>query len=431
MRSKTRPICDAMLWENEENLGQPSDFSKTLWIAVTDMLWNNEDTEKAIFIKDFFSALTAAGLPEVPSEFSVVPLPHIVPHATLMEIDAFIRIFDRVTTRPAWQHGVAAYAPEIARHQRSEICFFTAWDFHLSPRLGWQLIECNDNGSGFFFAALINRLFYELSDLHQDSSLDPPASVTAFGEQLVSFVEREAKEFFALLPDGLFLILEAADALRRGKFRLELILLRDLFRRRGWRSEVASPDELFWDSNRLLREGQEVSFIVNRSTDFFWEQDVFAALRAAYREGKVYVAPNPFTYVTRSDKRLLEFLSLPDWDEELGIRPEERAILSEHVPATYLLRESNLEEIADKKDQFFFKPAHGFAGHGVLASSQVGVMRLRRLLRKGKVYVAQKRVPKPMLQAKGLLEKLTLWTDLRVWAYRGERFLVSGRASQQ
>ena len=65
--------------------------------------------------RNFFSALTAAGLPEVSQEFSVVPLPHVVPHATLMEIDAFIRIFDRVTTRPAWQHGVAAYAPEIAR----------------------------------------------------------------------------------------------------------------------------------------------------------------------------------------------------------------------------------------------------------------------------------------------------------------------------
>lgn len=79
------------------------------------MIGNNEDTQTALLIKELFPALTAAGLPEVPSEFSVVPLPHIVPHATLMEIDAFIRIFDRVTTRPAWQHGVAAYAPEIAR----------------------------------------------------------------------------------------------------------------------------------------------------------------------------------------------------------------------------------------------------------------------------------------------------------------------------
>jgi hypothetical protein len=27
--------------------------------------------------------------------------------------------------------------------------------------------------------------------------------------------------------------------------------------------------------------------------------------------------------------------------------------------------------------------------------------------------------------------KMTLWTDLRVWAYRGERYLISGRASKE
>jgi len=379
----------------------------------------------------FFSALADAGLPEVPREFSVVSFPQVVPRSVLVEIDAFIRIFDRVTTSAAWQRVATASAPAIARQQRREVCFFTAWDFHLSTERGWQLIECNDNGSGFFFAALINRLYYELSDLGHDASIESPPSVAAFQEQLISMVEREAKEFFGAVPDGLLLILEDAEALRSGKFRLELKLLRELFRRNGWSSEVGSPDELFWDGRRLLWNEQEVLFIVNRSTDFFWEGEAFSALRAAYREGRVYVAPNPFTYATRSDKRLLEFLSLPDWDQELEIDPKERSTLSAHVPATYLLRESNVPEIARRKGDFFFKPVHGFAGHGVLASSQIGVGRLRRLLKKGNTYVAQELVPKPVFHAHGLPEDVTLWTDLRVWAYRGERFLVSGRASRQ
>jgi hypothetical protein len=311
------------------------------------------------------------------------------------------------------------------------VCFFTAWDFHLSPEQGWQLIECNDNGSGFFFAGLINRLFYELSALGQDYSIEPPASVGVFKEQLMSFIEREAKEFFGVLPDGLFLILESADALPRGKFYRELILLRDLLRRRNWPSEIAAPNELRWDGEDLLWNKQPVSFIINRSTDFFWEAEVFSALRAAYLEGKIYVAPNPLTYATRSDKRLLEFLSFPYWDQQLGIHAKERAVLSAHVPATYLLREDNIEEIAGRKEQFFFKPVHGFAGHGVLTGGQVGLARLRRLLRKGSGYVAQKKVPKPRLNVEGAAENIALWTDLRVWAYRGERFLVSGRASKR
>jgi len=377
----------------------------------------------------FFAALHASGMPEVPHDFSVVPSAQLIPHATLVEIDDFIRLFDRVTTRAAWQQAVTAPAPEIAQTRRAEICFFTAWDFHLSPEQGWQLIECNDNGSGFLFAALINRLFYELSDLAQERSIEPPASVGAFKEQLATLIEREIKGFFGAFPDGLCFVLDTSDALRGGKFYREFILLRDLLRNRGWRSEIGTPDDLRWDGHYLLLDRQPVVFVINRSTDFFWEGEAFSPLRAAYLAGKVYVAPNPFTYATRSDKRLLEFLSLPNWDQQLGILPDERVLLSAHVPATYLLREENLDGIATKKAGFFFKPAHGFASHGVLISSQVGKGRLRQLLRKGSVYVAQKTVPKPTLVSED--GKVTLWTDLRVWAYGGERYLISGRASKQ
>ena len=381
--------------------------------------------------EEYFTALTSNGMPEIPRDFSVVSLAQWIPRSTLIEIDNFIRIFDRVTTRTRWQKGVTASAREIAQFSRSEVCFFTAWDFHLSPEQGWQLIECNDNGSGFLFAALINRLFYEMSGLAADRSIEEPASIAGFKEQLARFIEREALKFFGVLPEGLFFILETSAALLSGKFYRELILLRDLLREHGWRSEIGTPEDLRWDGKYLLLDRRPVVFVINRATDFFWEAEVFGPLRAAYQEGKVYVAPNPFTYATRSDKRLLEFLSLPDWDQELGILPEERALLSAHVPETHLLRDENLDEIAAKKAAFFFKPAHGFASHGVLTSSQVGKGRLRQLLRKGSAYVAQETVPKPTLHSQAESGNVTLWTDLRVWAYRGERYLISGRASKQ
>jgi hypothetical protein len=384
------------------------------------------------FVKEeFFAALSAGGMPDIPRDFSVVPLAQRIPVTTLAEIDDFIQLFDRVTTRATWRQIVTKPAPEIARFPRREVCFFTAWDFHLSSEQGWQLIECNDNGSGFLFAALINRLYYQLSDLAQDRSIEEPPSIDAFTTQIVALTERETKEFYDAVPDGVFFILETSDALRSGKFYRELILLRDLLRKRGRRSEVGPPEDLTLDGKNLVLNRQPVIFVINRSTDFFWEAETFSALRAAYQEGKVYVAPNPFTYATRSDKRLLEFLSLPDWDQTLGILPDERAKLSAHVPATYLLREENIDDIARNKAEFFFKPARGFASHGVLTSSQMGKGRLRQLLRKGSAYVAQKSVPKATLVSPGKDEKLNLWTDLRVWSYRGKRYLISGRASKQ
>lgn len=372
-----------------------------------------------------------AGMPEIPAQFSVVPYRQIIPTAMLSEIDSFISVFDRVTTSLAWQRAVVPDGPAIAHHPRSERCFFNAWDFHLSPEQGWQLIEFNDNGSGFLFAGLINRLFYEISAMDECTTVEAPAALSTFQEQVTDMVEREAKEFFGSTPEGLFLILDDSESLQRGKFREELFLLRDLFRQGGWDSEIAAPEATRWDGQQLLCRGHPVSFIINRSTDFLWQGDAFAPLRTAYEEGKVYVAPNPFSYATRSDKRLLEFLSLPDWDQELGVSAADRAVLSGHVPATHLLRASNVEAIARRREEFFFKPVHGFAGRGVLPSSQVGHLRLRRLLKKGQGYVAQKKVPKPLLQPEQRPDHTPLWTDLRVWAYGGKRFLVSGRASRR
>ena len=379
-----------------------------------------------------FAALRSAGMPEVPQQFSVVPLAQEIPLQILEEIGAFIRTFNQVTTRQSWQGRVTQSAPEIARLARSEVCFFSAWDFHLPPESPseWQLIEFNDNGSGLFLAGLINSLFYEVAALAEEPHIQPPATFSVLSELVASMLEEEARRFFREFPQGLFLILDDAESLQRGKFQPELRLMRDLWRSRGWQTAIASPAQISWDGRRLLWSGEKVSVVVNRSTDFFWQAEVFSALRSAYASGSIYVAPNPFTYATRSDKRLLEFFSLGMCDQELGIQPQERMLLSAHVPETHLLREDNLEEIAARKTEFFFKPLGGFAGRGLLVSTQVGRQRLRRLLKQGKNYVAQKRVTRPTVILKGTSGSCSLWADLRVWAAQDEPFLLSGRASR-
>ena len=74
-----------------------------------------------------------------------------------------------------------------------------------------------------------------------------------------------------------------------------------------------------------------------------------------------------------------------------------------------------------------FKPRRGFASRGLPDSANVGRARLRRLIRDGEDYVAQRRIDKGEIEIDGD----RLWTDLRVWAYRGEILLVSGRASRR
>jgi hypothetical protein len=384
-------------------------------------------TLKATPRKNFYAELQAAGMPAVPAEFSVIPRHQVVPGATLAEISHFICAFDRVTARRAWQAAASRDAPPIVQLRRPEICFFGAWDFHLPPGDTWQLIEFNDNGSGFIFAAIINALYYETAGLEREKQIARPLRLPVFKQRIRDFVEREATAFFGECPGGVCLILDDPESLQRGKFRRELELLCDLLREGGWRAEAGCPAETSWDGRRLLFKGEAVTFIVNRSTDFFWQSEEFSALRTAYQAGSVYVAPNPFSYATRSDKRLMEWLSLPDWDKELEIEPAERQILSDHVPQTHLVRTDNLEDLAERKQEFVFKPLHGYAGRGLIDSAAVGRTRLRRLVTHGEGYVAQRRVAKRCLEVDGE----PLWTDLRVWAYRGEIFHLSGRASRR
>jgi hypothetical protein len=377
--------------------------------------------------ESFYATLQAAGMPQVPDEFSVVPQHQVIPGAILGAISDFIRVFDCITGRAAWQAATLREAPAIAQLRRPEVCFFSAWDYHFPPGGGCQLIEFNDNGSGFLFAAIINAVYYDSAGLAGEQHIAAPLRLPAFKQHVADLVEREAKAFFGESPGDLFVVLDDADSLQKGKFRRELELLGELLRRRGWRAALASPAEIRFDGRRALFNDQAVSFIVNRSTDFFWQGQDFSALRSAYQAGSVYVAPNPFTYATRSDKRLLEWLSRPDWDEELAIEPCERQILSEHVPETHLIRSENLDGLAQRKQDFAFKPLHGFAGRGLLGSAAVGRTRLRRLVAHGEGYVAQRWVAKPCLQINGE----SVWTDLRIWAYHGEIFHLSGRASRR
>ncbi len=146
--------------------------------------------------ENFYTALKAAGMLEVPGEFSVVPQHQVIPSANLAGISDFIRCFDRVTARKAWQAAALRRTPAIAQLRRQEVCFFSAWDFHLPAGGSWQLIEFNDNGSGFLFAAIINAEYYGSARLGPEQGIASPAGLPAFEQHIVRMVEQEAKTFF-------------------------------------------------------------------------------------------------------------------------------------------------------------------------------------------------------------------------------------------
>ncbi|CAB1276152.1 hypothetical protein [Candidatus Nitrosacidococcus tergens] len=380
-------------------------------------------------VDQFFLALKKAGIPSVPDDFSVVSEAQIISRQAFEEIKTVVHVFEQVTTRPSWQIGVTETMPEITQHRRSESCFFSAWDFHIPPSEKPQIIEFNDNGSGLFYAGLINEQYHLAFHADQAIGIESPLSFVQLKEKILACIAQEIHHFFKSQPQGIFLILEHAEVLQHSKFKEELYLLQKLLQDQGYEAVIGAPEETSYHNNQLLWQGKPVIFIINRTTDFLWETENFSNIRTAYlADQSCYIAPNPFTYGTRSYKGLLEPLSLPDWDKKLGISSDEREILSKHIPETHILREENLELIAKRKEEFIFKPAQGFAAQGLLNNRQVGRSRLRRLLKDNRGYVAQRKTPKSQLNDKNG-KPMNLWVDLRVWAYQGEILALSGRAS--
>ena len=91
-------------------------------------------------------------------------------------------------------------------------------------------------------------------------------------------------------------------------------------------------------------------------------------------------------------------MSSPDRDAEFGIAPEERRILTAHVPETQRLAAADIDRLADRKMEYVFKPRSQFASRGLLDSAAVGRARLRRLVRGGEDYVVQRRIDKGALE---------------------------------
>jgi hypothetical protein len=211
---------------------------------------------------------------DVPDRFSVASAHQTIPRETLAGIDEFIRTFDRVTTRPAWQEAALREGRDPARRPHPEVCFFSAWDFHLPPGRpdAWQLVEFNDNGSGLLFAARINRALWELSGAALGAEVEEPPAFDVIAQRVTEMVESEARSFFGGRPEGALLIVDDAESLREGRFRDELLLLRDALSRAGWKVGRSAPEELRRDRARLLWQGCEVAFVVNRSTDFLFER---------------------------------------------------------------------------------------------------------------------------------------------------------------
>lgn len=348
---------------------------------------------------------------------TVVFLAQSVAHQMRLAVSAL----ERVTSQLAYQTQALAQAPGIAQHRFGPLGMFMGYDFHLSTQ-GPKLIEVNTNAGGAMLNAALARAQKSCCDV-MDWALKPDPKMSQLEAVFVEMFVSEWRLQQGQQPMGLVAIVDDDPAAQY--LAPEFELCRQMLQQHGLDARILSPQSLEWRDSRLIAEGQTVSMVYNRLTDFYLSDPAHAALRSAYEAGAVVMTPHPRAHALYAAKRNLVALSdkasLTAW----GVAEDDRALLAAVVPMTVQVTPERLDALWTQRRQLFFKPESGYGGKAVYRGDKLTQRVWKEIAAGG--FVAQTMVP----PSERLIEVDSVQTDLkfdiRAYAYAGKVQLFAAR----
>lgn len=290
-----------------------------------------------------------------PHLFSAQPI--FVSTAHLERMRHVIRATESVIALPAYREEVLSWAPSIARVDASGAKgMFFGYDFHIAPsKLG--LIEINTNAGGILLNAVLARAQRACCAV-MEPLLPSSTSVTALEEQIVAMFRNEWRLSGRAPPLRTIAIIDENP--QQQYLYAEFLLFKRLFERYGLTAIIADPAELSLRDGRLWHEQMPIDLVYNRLTDFALEANASTVLRNAYLQGAVVLTPHPHAHALYADKRNLALLSSEERLTALGVAPDTRRVLLDHIPRTEIVDAAHAERLWRERRGLFFKPAAGF-----------------------------------------------------------------------
>jgi hypothetical protein len=329
-----------------------------------------------------------------------------------------------VAHRDVFQAHVDADACAVARHRPPNFAVFMGYDFHLTPA-GPRLIEVNTNAGG----ALLNGL--------HTASLCDPVKLACMCSDLMPVETMQARlvaTFVAeheLARPGVPLRHVAIADDRPGEqfLRAEFDLFVRLFADAGIEARVCDVRELVRAAGALTLGKQAVDLVYLRDTDWRLATSRSHSLREAYLAGEVVVTPSPREHHLLADKRRLALFSSSVALAELGVSPEDAALLAEVVPETLALEALGLERAWAERRTWVFKPADAFASRAVYRGDKISRAKFDEIAAQGG-FVAQRRVEPGEIPVQTTEGARTMKFDVRAYAYRDDVLLLGARVYQ-
>jgi hypothetical protein len=337
------------------------------------------------------------------------------------QISATVAAIERMTLLPGYQEQALDRAGSLAMADHGPRGACMGYDFHLSAR-GPRLIEINTNAGGILLNVALARSQEACCD-----ELDWAfPSITRRDTLKKAIFDMFATEWQLQRGDAPWCNVLIVDSAPDTQYLApEFELFRQLFIQHGIEARIAAPEELVWQNNQLLHQGQSVDMVYNRLTDFYLQEPGHAALRLAHVAGAVVLTPHPRAHALLADKRNLIALSQDAQLTAWGATDADRRLLTSSVPATQLVTQEHAEALWAQRRHLFFKPVAGYGAKAAYRGDKLTRRVWGDILESD--FVAQALVPPSERQIEVDGVQTDLKFDIRAYTYNGQVQLLAAR----
>ncbi len=350
-----------------------------------------------------FSDLQMHPLADQISEQLISPFQVELPKSVLTQAQDFVQAtFDLRQSEQYLQHYQTQLSDKNIIDPGNH-AIMMSYDFHLDETQTLKLIEINTNAA--FLA-----MGYEM---YRMRGLPLPVADFTMAE-IRDCILNEMQQWGSDKRQGLRVSI-IDDNPQAQRLFVEFLLYQSYFKIWGFDVSI--------DDYRELSEN--VDFVYNRFTDFYFTQESSLHLKKMYCEKQICFSPNPFEYFMLADKqRLIDWVDPQFWSAFTDF-DKQKNIIQKHLLSTAELTKENAEELWSQRKNLFFKPKQAFGSKQSYKGSSIS----RRLFDEltSQSIVAQQYLQAPEMTFNLNQQEFKLKYDLRFYVYQNRVQLVLAR----
>ena len=356
------------------------------------------------------------------------------------EAEHLVYIFyNEIRENRARSEALRLEEPVLAKTDNASVLM--SYDFHVDfskdPAGQLRLIEINTNASMSLLIDLMNgeRGLEPLDDTTDSKSLRcfgrraRELLMDDFAEELITARDLPRSQISHVIRERKVVIVD--DEPEKQKLYIEFLLYQELFERRGARCKIVDRRDLEMRDGRLwaVAAGSAgfgpIDLVYNRTTDFYFEEEMSTALREAMMTNAAVITPNPYDYRMLADKnRLVEWSQEGALEKIYGMTTEHANEIRRALLRTREVKSIDADALWKERKSLMFKPRNAYGGKGVYRGSSISRGAFDGVIASDSL--AQDFVPASTTKIDGVEFKY----DLRFFAYRDYVHVACARLYQ-